>query len=34
VFSAWEAGNQDQAAENATSAAVTEIFAESFSPAG
>ncbi len=33
VFSAWEAGNHDQAALNATPAAVNEIFAESFSPA-
>ena len=33
VFSAWEASDQDQAAKNATLAAVTEIFAESFSPA-
>ena len=33
VFSAWEANDQDQAAKNATPAAVTEIFAESFSPA-
>jgi len=32
VFSAWEAGNRDQAARNATPAAVSEIFAESFSP--
>ena len=33
VFSAWETNDQDQAAKNATPAAVTEIFAESFSPA-
>jgi peptidoglycan hydrolase-like protein with peptidoglycan-binding domain len=33
VFSAWEASDQDQAAKNATPAAVTEIFADSFSPA-
>ena len=33
VFTAWEANDQDQAAKNATPAAVTEIFAESFSPA-
>lgn len=33
VFSAWEAGDQGQAAKNATPAAVTEIFADSFSPA-
>ena len=32
VFSAWEANDQDQAARNATPAAVTEIF--NFSPAG
>ena len=31
VFAAWEAGNRDQAAKNATPAAVNEIFAESFS---
>lgn len=31
VFSAWETGNRDQAAKNATPAAVNEIFAESFS---
>jgi hypothetical protein len=31
--SAWEANDQDQAAKNATLAAVNEIFAESFSPA-
>ena len=33
VFSAWEVNDQGQAAKNATPAAVTEIFAESFSPA-
>jgi peptidoglycan hydrolase-like protein with peptidoglycan-binding domain len=33
VFSAWEVNDQDQAAKNATPAAVTEIFAESFSAA-
>jgi peptidoglycan hydrolase-like protein with peptidoglycan-binding domain len=33
VFSAWEAGNRDQAGKNATPAAVNEIFAHSFSPA-
>jgi peptidoglycan hydrolase-like protein with peptidoglycan-binding domain len=33
VFSAWEANDQDQAAINATPAAVNEIFAQSFSPA-
>ena len=33
VFSAWQAGDQDQAAKNATPAAVSEIFAQSFSPA-
>ena len=33
VFTAWEVNDQDQAAKNATPAAVTEIFAESFSPA-
>jgi peptidoglycan hydrolase-like protein with peptidoglycan-binding domain len=33
VFSAWEANEQDQAAKNATPAAVSEIFAESFTPA-
>ena len=32
VFSAWEASDQDQAAKNATLAAVTEIFAQTFSP--
>ena len=32
VFSAWEANDRDQAAKNATPAAVNEIFAESFSP--
>ena len=31
VFSAWEAGNRDQAALNATPAAVNQIFAQSFS---
>ena len=31
VFNAWEAHNRDQAAKNATPAAVNEIFAESFS---
>ena len=31
VFSAWQASDQDQAAKNATPAAVSEIFAESFS---
>ena len=34
VFSAWEANDQDQAAKNAAPAAVAEIFAKSFSPAG
>ena len=33
VFSAWEAGDRDQAAKNATPAAVNELFAESFSAA-
>ena len=33
VFSAWEADNRDQAALNATPAAVNQIFAESFSSA-
>lgn len=33
LFSAWEAGNRDRAAKNATPAAVTQIFAETFSPA-
>jgi len=33
VFSAWEANDQEQAAKNATPAAVAEIFAEGFSPA-
>ena len=33
VFSAWQASNRDQAAKNATPAAVDQIFAESFSPA-
>ena len=32
VFSAWEAGDRDQAAKNATPAAVNQIFAQSFSP--
>jgi peptidoglycan hydrolase-like protein with peptidoglycan-binding domain len=32
VFSAWEAGNRDQAAMNATPAAVNQIFGQSFSP--
>jgi len=32
VFSAWQAGNRDQAALNATPAAVSQIFAQSFSP--
>jgi peptidoglycan hydrolase-like protein with peptidoglycan-binding domain len=32
VFSAWEAGTPDQAALNATPAAVSQIFAETFSP--
>ena len=31
VFSSWEAHNRDQAAKNATPAAVNQIFAESFS---
>jgi peptidoglycan hydrolase-like protein with peptidoglycan-binding domain len=31
VFSAWEANNRDQAAVNATTAAVNQIFAETFS---
>jgi len=31
VFSAWEANDPDQAAKNATPAAVNQIFAESFS---
>ena len=31
VFNAWEADNRDQAAKNATPAAVNEIFAEIFS---
>jgi peptidoglycan hydrolase-like protein with peptidoglycan-binding domain len=31
VFSAWQARNRDQAAKNATPAAVTQIFAETFS---
>ena len=31
VFSAWEAHNRDQAAKNATPAAVNQIFAETFS---
>jgi peptidoglycan hydrolase-like protein with peptidoglycan-binding domain len=33
VFSAWEAHNRDQAAKNATPAAVNQIFAETFSSA-
>jgi murein L,D-transpeptidase YcbB/YkuD len=33
VFSAWEAGNRDRAALNATPAAVSQVFAETFSPA-
>jgi peptidoglycan hydrolase-like protein with peptidoglycan-binding domain len=33
VFSAWQAGDRDQAALNATPTAVTEIFAQTFSPA-
>jgi hypothetical protein len=33
LFSAWEADNRDQAAKNATPAAVNQIFAESFSSA-
>jgi len=33
VFSAWEADNRDQAAKNATPAAVTQLFAQTFSPA-
>ena len=33
VFSAWEAGNRDQAGLNATPAAVNDIFAQSFSAA-
>ena len=32
VFSAWEAHNRDQAAKNATPAAVDQVFAQSFSP--
>lgn len=31
VFSAWQAGNRDQAAKNATPAAVNQIFAQTFS---
>jgi peptidoglycan hydrolase-like protein with peptidoglycan-binding domain len=31
VFNSWEANNRDQAAKNATPAAVSEIFAQSFS---
>jgi peptidoglycan hydrolase-like protein with peptidoglycan-binding domain len=31
VFSAWEARNRDQAAKNATSTAVNQVFAETFS---
>jgi hypothetical protein len=33
VFSAWQAHNRDQAAKNATPAAVSQIFAQSFSAA-
>ena len=33
VFSAWQAGDRDQAAKNATPTAVNEIFAEVFSSA-
>ena len=33
VFSSWEANNRDQAAKNATAAAVNEIFAQNFSSA-
>jgi murein L,D-transpeptidase YcbB/YkuD len=33
VFSAWEANNRDQAAKNATPAAVTQLFAQTFSSA-
>jgi murein L,D-transpeptidase YcbB/YkuD len=33
VFSAWESNNRDQAAKNATPAAVDQIFAQTFSPA-
>ena len=33
VFSAWEAHNRDQAAKNATPAAVNQVFAQSFSAA-
>jgi peptidoglycan hydrolase-like protein with peptidoglycan-binding domain len=33
VFSAWQAHNRDQAAKNATPAAVNQIFAETFSAA-
>jgi peptidoglycan hydrolase-like protein with peptidoglycan-binding domain len=33
VFGAWEAHNRDQAAKNATPAAVNQIFAETFSSA-
>jgi peptidoglycan hydrolase-like protein with peptidoglycan-binding domain len=32
VFSAWEANDPEQAAKNATPAAVNQIFAQSFSP--
>jgi peptidoglycan hydrolase-like protein with peptidoglycan-binding domain len=32
LFNAWEAGNRTLAAKNATSAAVNQIFTESFSP--
>lgn len=31
VFSAWEAGNREQAGKNGTPAAVNEVFAQSFS---
>jgi peptidoglycan hydrolase-like protein with peptidoglycan-binding domain len=33
VFNAWAANDQEQAARNATPAAVTQIFAQTFSPA-
>jgi hypothetical protein len=33
VFSSWEAHNRDQAAKNATPAAVNQVFAQSFSAA-
>ena len=32
VFGGWKTGNRDQAARNATPAAVNQIFAETFSP--